>query len=109
MAENVEKKVLLSVDLKATEALKSLADLKLRVDKLKESQKELDTSTEEGRVGFARMGQEIKALNSRASEYQKEIQNNIKYQHEQEGSLQKLKAELSLSMAAYNKLMLFAV
>ena len=104
MAENTDTKVLLSVDLKATEALKSLADLKLRTDELKKSQKELDTSTEEGRLEFVKLGQEIKALNARSNEYQKEIQNNIKYQQEQEGSLQQLKRELSSNTSAYNKL-----
>jgi len=37
------------------------------------------------------------------NEYQKTIQSNIKYEHEQSDSLQQLKSELSLNAAAYNK------
>jgi hypothetical protein len=118
MADSKEKKILIDVEVKAKEALKSYAELKIQVDDLKEDQKVLkkamddcNTSTNEGVKEYARIrqeyesvGQEIKGLNTRAQEYQKEIQSNIKYQHEAEGSLQKLKQELSLNTAAFNKL-----
>lgn len=104
MADNTEKKVLINVDVQAKEALKAYASLKIEVDKLKASQKELDTSTEEGRLEFEAIGQQIKALNKEAQVYQKEIQTNIKYQNEKEGSLQKLRAELSLNTAAQSRL-----
>jgi len=118
MAENTEKKILLDVQIKAADALKNLAQLKIQIDELKETHiglktamKEVDTSTAEGaeqyekiRQEYEQVGQEIKALTTRANEYQKTIQSNVKYEHEQTGSLQQLKAELSLNTAAYNKL-----
>ncbi|MDR1544945.1 MAG: hypothetical protein LBS50_11210, partial [Prevotellaceae bacterium] len=99
-------------------ALKNLAQLKIQIDNLKSDQaavkKAMDstnTSTQKGAADYERLrqeyekaGQEVKALTARSNEYQKTIQSNIKYEHEQEGSLQKLKAELSLNTQAYNKL-----
>ncbi|GHT33992.1 hypothetical protein FACS189434_09400 [Bacteroidia bacterium] len=118
MAENFEKKVLVAVEVKAKEALKQYADLKTKVDEfratqenLKKQMKDVDTSTDEGaqrlvnlRQEYEFVGQQIKAYNTEAQNYQKEIQSNIRYQAEQEGSLQKLKAELSLNTTAFNKL-----
>jgi hypothetical protein len=132
MAENKEAKVLIDVKVRAEKALTNLAALRTRAEELKREQealketykflaeemKKVDTSTQEGadrctelqkqsitiRQEYEATGQQIKALNARANEYQKEIQSNIKHEHEQEGSLQRLKSELSLNTAAYNKL-----
>ena len=46
-----EKKVLIDADIKATAALKELAELR-------KAQKELDTTTEEGRTQYDERGQE---------------------------------------------------
>jgi hypothetical protein len=132
MTEDRKTKVLVDVEIEAKDALKNLAELKLWSGELKDVQKDLkeeqkafqkemnslSTSTKEGANRYNELrekfklsveeyeaaGQEIKSLNKRAEEYQKEIQNNIKYEKEQEGSLQQLKAKLSLNTAAYNKL-----
>ncbi len=102
--DNSEKKVLVDVDIKATQALKELAELRIKADELKKAQKELDRTTDEGRQQYEALGQQIKALNTVANERQKTIQSEIKTQNEQKGSLQQLKAELSLMTAQYNKL-----
>lgn len=47
-----EKKVLIDVDIKATAALKELAELRIKADELRKAQKELDTTTEEGRTQY---------------------------------------------------------
>ena len=47
-----EKKVLIDVDIKATAALKELAELRIKADELRKAQKELDTPTEEGRTQY---------------------------------------------------------
>ena len=86
-----EKKVLIDVDIKATEALRELAELRIKADELKKAQKELDTTTEEGRTQYEALGQQIKAINSVANERQKTIQSEIKKQNEQKGSLNRLK------------------
>jgi len=106
------------VQIKATEALKNLAQLKIQIDDLKNDQKalqiainETNTSAKDGekvyeliRQEYEKTGQEIKALTTRANEYQKTIQNNVKKEFENAGSLQQLKAQLSLTTAEYNKL-----
>ena len=99
-----EKKVLIDVDIKATAALKELAELRIKADELKKAQKELDTTTEEGRTQYEALGQQIKAINSVANERQKTIQSEIKKQNEQAGSLNRLKSELSTMTAQYGKL-----
>ncbi len=118
MADNTEKKVLIDVEIKAKEALKEYANLKIKVDELSVAQevlkikmKGVDDSTDEGKEKIAKLrleyetiGQQIKAYNKEAQNQQKEIQNNIRYQNEAAGSLQKLKSELSLNTTAFNKL-----
>jgi chromosome segregation ATPase len=118
MADSTEKKVLIDVEIKAKEALKEYANLKIKVDELRVAQevlkikmKGVDDSTDEGkqklanlRLEYETIGQQIKAYNKEAQNQQKEIQSNIRYQNEAAGSLQKLKSELSLNTAAFNKL-----
>ena len=99
-----EKKVLIDVDIKATTALKELAELRIKADELRKAQKELDTTTEEGRTQYEALGQQIKAINTAANERQKTIQSEIKKQNEQAGSLKQLKSELSLMKAQYEKM-----
>ena len=82
-----EKKVLIDVDIKATEALRELAELRIKADELKKAQKELDVSTEEGRTQYEALGQQIKAINAVANERQKTIQSEIKKQNKQKGNL----------------------
>lgn len=98
------KKILIDVDIKATEALKELADLKLKAQELREEQKKLDTSTQEGMQRYQALGQQIKAINKASQEREKTIQNEIKKQNEASDSLQAMKAKLSLLTAEYNKL-----
>lgn len=54
-----EKKVLIDVDIKATAALKELAELRIKADELRKAQKELDTTTEEGRTQYDERGHEL--------------------------------------------------
>ena len=104
MADQVTKKTLLNVEINSSEAINNIAELKKQVSELRTKQKELDTSTDQGRQQYEAYGQQIKALNTASQSYQKEIQNQVKAQNEQEGSIQKFKAQLSLQTAAYNKL-----
>ncbi|MCL1936993.1 MAG: hypothetical protein FWF52_01180, partial [Candidatus Azobacteroides sp.] len=116
MAESNEKKVLIDVEIKAKDALEAYAKLKIAVDELKGKQAELkkqmaDALTaddkeqwEQLRIQYEDVGQQIKAYNKESQNQQKEIQKNIEFQNLQEGSLQRLKAELSLNTAAYNNL-----
>lgn len=57
-----EKKVLIDVNIKATAALKELAELRIKADELRKAQKELDTTTEEGRTQYDERGQELNGI-----------------------------------------------
>ena len=84
---DTEQKILLEVEVKATEALKELAELRQKAADLKKAQKELDTSTAEGRVQYEQLGVQIKSLNSQSREREKVIQNEIKQQQSESGSI----------------------
>lgn len=117
MANN-EKKVLVDVEIKATEALENLAKLKIRTAQLKEEQKALreeqknSKPTNEGEVRayqekefkLAEVSQQIKHQSTLIRSYEKEIQNNIIAEKAQGDSLDALKAKLSLATAEYNSL-----
>lgn len=104
MADQVTKKTLLNVEINSSEAINNIAELKKQVSELRTKQKELDTSTDQGRQQYEAYGQQIKALTSESRTYEKQIQSTVKANNEQEGSIQKLKAQLSLQTAEYNKL-----
>ena len=99
MADQVTKKTLLNVEINSSEAINNIAELKKQVSDLRTKQKELDTSTDQGRQQYEAYGQQIKALTTESKTYEKQIQNQVKAQNEQEGSIQKLKAQLSLQTA----------
>ncbi|MBQ0035091.1 MAG: hypothetical protein KBS77_07330 [Bacteroidales bacterium] len=100
----MDEKVLLDVEINAVEALKAYSTLKNRIDELRGSQQELEAQGKQNTQVYAETEQKIKALSSRAREYQKTIQQNVKLEHEQAGSLQQMKAQLSLWTQEYNKL-----
>ena len=101
---DTEEKILLEVEVKATEALKELGELRQKAADLKKAQKELDTSTTEGRMEYEKLGVQIKILNSQSREREKIIQNEIKQQQAESGSINQLKAKLSLMTAEYYKM-----
>ena len=101
---DTEEKILLEVEVKATEALKELGELRQKAADLKKAQKELDTSTAEGRAQYEQLGVQIKSLNSQSREREKVIQNEIKLQQAESGSINQLKAKLSLMTAEYYKM-----
>jgi hypothetical protein len=72
MAENTEK-ILIQVDVQATEAVKSLAGLTKKVEDLKDEQKKLDKTTEEGRIEFERYNSEIRKTQTETKKLQKEV------------------------------------
>lgn len=99
-----EKKVLIDVEIKSSNATKNIVELKNQVADLKAEQYKLqlqNKNTAEGDVIYA---EKIKALNAQIRENSKEVQSNVKAAKEQEGSLQQLKSQLSLLTAEYNKL-----
>jgi hypothetical protein len=99
-----EKKVLLKVEIEHSEAIAKLAETRKEIDLLKEKQKELDRTTEEGRKQYEAYGAEIRNLTNSAREQQKALDNNVKAERSQAESLDQLKAKLSTLTAEYNKL-----
>ena len=103
MAEE-QKNTIYNVRVTAEDALKTLAELKLRSQELRDQQKALGKVTEENAQEYYALDNQIKAINSEANKYQKQIQNNIKLQNQQEASLSKLRTQLSLDNAEFAEL-----
>lgn len=93
-----------NVEIKATEALKELAELELQVKDLQNAQKELRKEGKADSEEYVRMSQQIKGYKARQAELQKEIQTNIKLQNQEKGSLDQLSAQLSKMKASYRGL-----
>lgn len=98
------KKVLLEVSVEVKEAIKNLAATKTQIQDLRKAQKELDTTTAEGKQMYEAYGAQIRELTKTSRDQQKQIDNTIKSNKEAEGSNEQLKAKLSLLTAEYNKL-----
>ncbi|MDE6500104.1 MAG: hypothetical protein K2K83_05295, partial [Rikenella sp.] len=97
-----EKKVLLEVEVRMTDALKELAQYKMRVEEidkasaaLKARIKEEGDQSGELRTELARLGEERKAYNKLISENSRHIQNQITAGQTYEGTLKGLAAQLS--------------
>lgn len=103
MAEE-QKNTIYNVRVTAEDALKTLAELKLRSQELRDQQKALGKVTEENAQEYYALDNQIKAINTEANKYQKQIQSNIKLQNQQEASLNKLRTQLSLDNAEFAEL-----
>lgn len=99
-----DEKILLDVEIKATEALKELAELKDKAAQLRAEQKELDTTTAAGRERYLALGEQIKAVNKEANERSKIIQSEIKQQNQQTNSLNQMAKHLSQLRNQYRDL-----
>lgn len=102
MAENVEK--IISIQLKANDAINGLKDLNAQIDANKTRMKELAAANQKGSAEYAKLEQQTKALSQTKQYLSKETQNEIKLEYEEEGSLRKLRAELSKATQEFDKL-----
>ncbi len=100
----MDEKILLDVEIKNSEALKALTDLKKQANELRAEQKKLDTTTAEGQKQYEVYAQKIKAVNAAASEQSKIIQNGIKQQNQQKDSLAQMSARLTELKTKYRDL-----
>lgn len=103
MADETTRKIY-DVKVNAGDAIKALVDLNAKSQELKKAQKELDLSTQEGAEAYYSYEAQIRDVSSQMSQYRKEIQNDIKAQRENEGSLKSLRAQLSNLNSAYDEL-----
>lgn len=99
-----EKKVLLEVEVKATNALKELAGMKIEIDNLKEAKKQENGVTEESKQKIEEYNQKLKVATTVMNSYSKEIKGNISSQYLQEGSIDQMKAKLAELTASYNRM-----
>ena len=103
MADATTRKIY-DVKVNAGDAIKALVELNAKSQELKKAQKELDLSTQEGAEAYYAYEAQIRDVSSQMSQYRKEIQNDIKAQRENEGSLKSLRAQLSNLNSAYDEL-----
>lgn len=103
MADETTRKIY-DVKVNAGDAIKALVDLNAKSQELKKAQKELDLSTQEGAEAYYSYEAQIRDVSSQMAQYRKEIQNDIKAQRENEGSLKSLRAQLSNLNSAYDEL-----
>ena len=103
MADETTRKIY-DVQVNAGDAIKALVDLNAKSQELKKAQKDLDLSTQEGAEAYYVYEAQIRDVSSQMAQYRKEIQNDIKAQRENEGTLKSLRAQLSNLNSAYDEL-----
>jgi chromosome segregation ATPase len=102
MAENVEK--IISVKFDAQQAIKGLADLNGQIDANQTKLKEMANAGEKGTKAFAQLEQETKSLRKQKQDLSQAVQNEVKQQNMLDGSLRKMRAELSNLTKQYDAL-----
>lgn len=102
MADNLESKVILDVEVSTQKPIKNITELKKAVEALKKQQKALKDANLENSEEYEVLGQKIKALNSAINENTKTIQNNIKEATNAEGSYNALSAQMANLKQAYH-------
>lgn len=99
-----EKKVLLEVGIKMTDAIRELGKLRTKMDAVREAQKAVDRSTQEGQAEYARLGIELGVLKKQYASLEKSVSQTVRIDRAKEGSLEALKLKLSNLTAEYDKL-----
>lgn len=109
MADKVEK--ILDIKVNYNEAIKAIADYQTKIDAAREAEKNLKKQLKDGEISRLQYNEEMAASKLAISEYNdairvisKTVQNQIKQEKEQEGSLKSLRAQLSNLTAEYDSL-----
>lgn len=107
MAENTEK--ILEIKVNYSDAIKKIAEYKTKIDALKDSEAELKKQLKNGEISRQQYNEELTASKTLTNEYNnsirtitKTMQNQIKQEKEQEGSLNQLRARLSEMTKEYD-------
>jgi len=110
MANNKVEKVL-DIKVNYADAIKKIAEYRAKLDKVKETESELKKQLNEGRISREEYNKAISATKIASDEYkstirdiEKVVKNQIKLDHEQEGSLRGMRAELSNLTREYDAL-----
>lgn len=106
-----DEEQILGIKVKYEDAIYGIMQYKEKLADLSAAQKQLKKDFEDGKIGgnefaatIAAMDEQAKAHKATIRELSKEVQNNIKTEKEQEGSLRSLRAELSNATKEYDAL-----
>lgn len=106
-----DRQQILDIKVKYEDAIYGIIRYKEKIDQLKASIKDLQQQEKDKTITTNEMKVQTEAINATIKEYQynvralqKEIQNNVRTENEQEGSLKQLRAQLSNATKAYDEL-----
>lgn len=106
-----DKQQILDIKVKYEDAIYGIIRYKEKIDQLKQSVKYLQQQEKDKTITTNEMKVQTEAINATIKEYQynvralrKEIQNNVRTENEQEGSLKQLRAQLSNATKAYDEM-----
>jgi hypothetical protein len=86
------------------EAVTEIAQMKSRLDDLIKKQKDLDTTTEEGKIEYQEYASIIRVLKKEQSDMARAVDNSVRSFKAAEGSIVSMRAELSNLTQKYNQL-----
>nr|DAN49369.1 MAG TPA: Tail tape measure [Caudoviricetes sp.] len=108
---NNEEQMILNIRVNYDDAIRGIANYKAKVAELKEAQQRLQRDLRDGRITHDEYATSLVAVNEQSKAYQttirelsREVQNNIKTEREQNGSLRALRAELANATKEYDAL-----
>lgn len=106
-----DKQQILDIKVKYEDAIYGIIRYKEKIDQLKASIKDLQQQEKDKTITTNEMKVQTEAINATIKEYrynvrtlQKEIQNNVRTENEQEGSLKQLRAQLSNATKDYDEM-----
>lgn len=106
-----EEQKILDIKVRYEDAIYGIIRYKEKIDALKQSIKDLKQQEKDKTITTNEMKVQTEAINATIKEYQynvrtlqKEIQNNVRTENEQEGSLKQLRAQLSNATKAFDEL-----
>lgn len=101
---NSEEQKILDIKVRYSDALEGIQRYKEEVKKLNEAEAELNEESENYEAELELINAQRNEARANIRALRKEIQNNIRIEKEQEGSLKRLRAELSNATKAYDAL-----
>lgn len=106
-----DEQQILDIKVKYEDAIYGIIRYKEKIDQLKQSIKDLQQQEKDKTITTNEMKVQTEAINATIKEYQynvralqKEIQNNVRTENEQEGSLKQLRAQLSNATKQYDEM-----
>lgn len=106
-----EEQKIIDIKVKYEDAIYGIIRFQEKLNDLTKTQKQLDEQLEKGEISWNEWATQSEAANAATKQYKenirvlrKEMQNNLKTEQEQEGSLKQLRAQLSNATKAFDEL-----